>query len=569
MKNLETLHSALLGTMKHHKFALYLAGFFCFQVTNAAAQLGSAGENCAPNFNGPSWASSYGAQARSVFKYIVDGGTGCRGECTGMMINQNGSGNPKQYFITSRHCFDDKGFRLFAGKLELCGTTRVRFIFNFQSPDGSNASVPTLATSANPNSGEGNNDFRNFRYVFESEVRIIYYYSTLDVVLGEIINPIPPHFNSYFSGWNPTLTNAANFNSPFVNIHHPRGDIKKVNLAPGISVNGNPVNTVCRIVTKVLDGFLRLFGRRYVTEKICNAVDSPFLVVPYFSEGAVAGGSSGSPLFNSLNRLTGILSNTAPNNNNVDCINLSVYYAKFRNSYASEDVRVALNPFGDYLVDFFGINGRSINCYPDLTGSNALTGRYLPANEYQPFNNRITISSSNGIQVSGVDKDGDGIVRIGISDEKNFNYEGLHIFNNADFLFNANQNIEFGPGFVADAGSTFEARISPCNLPTRQASEAYQVRPQTINDPSDPLTAYPNPTTDEVTFRYTLPQAGRVTLTVADLTGRVVATAVDENYEYKGSYERSFSTAKLPSGVYLYTLRVGNFQQTKRFVVVR
>ena len=533
--------------------------------TNRAwGQLGTAGESCAPNFNGPGWASSLNSQARSVFKYS----SGCTRDCTGMLINQNGSSNPKQYFVTSRHCFDTQNFRLFAGKLELCGTTNIQFTFNFQSPDGSNNSVPTVATSPYPNSGE-NRNFANYRYAFISEVRILYYYSSLDVVLGEILTPIPPHFNPYFSGWNPTLTNAANFNSPFVNIHHPRGDVKKASLAPGIAINGNPINTACRVVTKIVDGFLRIFGRRYVTEKICNIVDTPFLVVPYFSHGSVAGGSSGSPLFNSLNKLTGLLSSTAPNASD-DCINLQLYYSKFRNTYASEDVRVALNPLGDYLVDYFGINGRSITCYPDLTGNNSLSGRYHPAIEYQPFDNRITISSASAIQLSGADKNGDGIFRINLADERSPDYEGLHIFNNADFVFNANQNITFGPGFVADAGATFEARISPCNLPARQVSEGFQRLPPTVEyTKPDPLTAYPNPTSDEVTFRYILPQAGQVTLTVADLTGRVVATAVDENYEYKGSYERTFSTAKLPSGVYLYTLRVGSFQQTKRFVVVR
>ena len=59
-----------------------------------------------------------------------------------------------------------------------------------------------------------------------------------------------------------------------------------------------------------------------------------------------------------------------------------------------------------------------------------------------------------------------------------------------------------------------------------------------------------------------------LTLKVYDLLGREVATLVNENLP-PGSYEVTFDASGLPSGVYFYRLRAGEFTQTKRMVLMR
>ncbi len=81
---------------------------------------------------------------------------------------------------------------------------------------------------------------------------------------------------------------------------------------------------------------------------------------------------------------------------------------------------------------------------------------------------------------------------------------------------------------------------------------------------------YPNPFNPSTVIAYQIPVAGYVTLKVYDLLGRAVATLVDE-FKQAGSYDVQLSadSYQLSSGVYLYTLRAGNFLQTKKFVLLR
>ncbi len=85
---------------------------------------------------------------------------------------------------------------------------------------------------------------------------------------------------------------------------------------------------------------------------------------------------------------------------------------------------------------------------------------------------------------------------------------------------------------------------------------------------------YPNPAKVITTFKFDLPArvgGTRVTLEVYDLSGRRVATVLDENLA-PGRYERrwdcsSESGQKLPAGVYVYRLRAGANVATRKVVV--
>lgn len=59
-----------------------------------------------------------------------------------------------------------------------------------------------------------------------------------------------------------------------------------------------------------------------------------------------------------------------------------------------------------------------------------------------------------------------------------------------------------------------------------------------------------------------------ITLKVYDVLGREVAILVNE-YKRAGNYKVSFEGADLPSGIYFYTLKVGNFINTKKMILLR
>jgi hypothetical protein len=79
---------------------------------------------------------------------------------------------------------------------------------------------------------------------------------------------------------------------------------------------------------------------------------------------------------------------------------------------------------------------------------------------------------------------------------------------------------------------------------------------------------YPNPFNSETIFRYDLKQSGHTTLRIYNLLGQEVATLMD-HVQPAGSYNVSYDMHGLPSGVYLYRLKSGDFEQTRKLMLIR
>lgn len=90
---------------------------------------------------------------------------------------------------------------------------------------------------------------------------------------------------------------------------------------------------------------------------------------------------------------------------------------------------------------------------------------------------------------------------------------------------------------------------------------------------------YPNPFNPVTTIRYSLPgkkylnqlnpsDIVNTSLVVYDILGREVITLVNEP-KIAGTYEITFDASQLASGVYLYRLTSGSFNQTKKMMVIR
>ena len=79
---------------------------------------------------------------------------------------------------------------------------------------------------------------------------------------------------------------------------------------------------------------------------------------------------------------------------------------------------------------------------------------------------------------------------------------------------------------------------------------------------------YPNPFNPVTTIRYDLARVGHVRLEVSDLLGRRVAMLVDE-MQQADAQEVHFDADDLPSGMYLYRLRVEDFVSVKKMVLLK
>ena len=79
---------------------------------------------------------------------------------------------------------------------------------------------------------------------------------------------------------------------------------------------------------------------------------------------------------------------------------------------------------------------------------------------------------------------------------------------------------------------------------------------------------YPNPFNPATSIVYDVLDEGRVTLKVYNVMGQEVATLVNANRE-NGRYAATFDATGLSSGIYFYTVKVNNFTDTKKMLLVQ
>jgi hypothetical protein len=79
---------------------------------------------------------------------------------------------------------------------------------------------------------------------------------------------------------------------------------------------------------------------------------------------------------------------------------------------------------------------------------------------------------------------------------------------------------------------------------------------------------YPNPFNPFTLIEYKFPESNFVEIKIYNVLGKEMATLVNE-YKSEGIYKVQFNTDNLPSGVYLYRMRVGNFSETKKMILMR
>ena len=79
---------------------------------------------------------------------------------------------------------------------------------------------------------------------------------------------------------------------------------------------------------------------------------------------------------------------------------------------------------------------------------------------------------------------------------------------------------------------------------------------------------YPNPFNPTTNFEFQTANFGLVTLKLYDVLGNEVATIVNEE-KPAGNYKVTFDASNLPSGVYFYKIKAGNFVKIKKMVLLR
>jgi hypothetical protein len=79
---------------------------------------------------------------------------------------------------------------------------------------------------------------------------------------------------------------------------------------------------------------------------------------------------------------------------------------------------------------------------------------------------------------------------------------------------------------------------------------------------------YPNPFNPATTINYSITKKGMVTLKVFDVTGKAVASLVND-FQAPGEYKVDFNASGLPSGTYFYKLEMDGASEMKKMTLIK
>ena len=82
------------------------------------------------------------------------------------------------------------------------------------------------------------------------------------------------------------------------------------------------------------------------------------------------------------------------------------------------------------------------------------------------------------------------------------------------------------------------------------------------------LQNYPNPFNPTTVIKYSIKNAGMVSLKVYDILGQEVATLVNKE-QTPGLYEVEFNAQNLTSGIYFYRFQAGSFSESKNLILIK
>jgi len=79
---------------------------------------------------------------------------------------------------------------------------------------------------------------------------------------------------------------------------------------------------------------------------------------------------------------------------------------------------------------------------------------------------------------------------------------------------------------------------------------------------------YPNPFNLSTTIPYYLPKQEIITLTVTTLTGRIIASLIQEQ-QGSGMHQVTWDASAVPSGIYFYQLQAREYMETKKMILLK
>lgn len=246
-------------------------------------------------------------------------------------------------------------------------------------------------------------------------------------------------------------------------------------------------------------------------------------------------------------------------------------------AYTPEQFDNGLAPNWVNIVEFFGTDPENPDHYSDIVQV------FFPNDRTDAFDH-VTQDSAGVITeirrtrrpgpqftsklafLGDIDNDGHNEVALGIQGVVDSLYSFTEVFNPADSTY------------IVDL-STLTATANHVRVFMRILSAGatgISIQDERVIIPTDYKLEqnYPNPFNPTTSIRFELPLDKAISLTIFDVSGRIVKKLVDNQYLSEGAHEvtwdgTSDAGVKVASGTYLYRLTFGNFAQTKTMILLK
>lgn len=139
---------------------------------------------------------------------------------------------------------------------------------------------------------------------------------------------------------------------------------------------------------------------------------------------------------------------------------------------------------------------------------------------------------------------------------------------NETTVFAAGNFVQLNPGFTVAAGSNFTVQIQSCNN-SAASEETIEVRTLPAIATVSQLLVAPNPTSDQTLLRVIAKQEANLTLSVYDMTGKLVQQIAQIGRLEAGEHQYVFDASNLPEGIYVVAMRLGTETKIQKLSVIR
>jgi len=100
-------------------------------------------------------------------------------------------------------------------------------------------------------------------------------------------------------------------------------------------------------------------------------------------------------------------------------------------------------------------------------------------------------------------------------------------------------------------------------------TENLSIRAHGAGQNSIALTNFPNPFNEQTTIQFDISEETSTTLTLYDMSGKIITKILDNEILSQGKHEVSFNGNGLDAGVYYYTIQAGTYTGTQRMNLMR